>query len=101
MPGTLFSTAACITDLPTAICTVCGVPLCSMKVIFGMSAPSAGLSDRYRQNFGHNATSDASGGQFLHRYRGIGNPGRGELPAALDDPPSAHELGGGIDRFHG
>ncbi len=42
----------------------------------------------------------SGGGQFLHRDAEVGDPGGGQLLAALDDPPSAHELGGGIDRLH-
>jgi hypothetical protein len=46
--------------LPIAISTVWGVPLCSMKVIFGMSAPVACLSaviSRFRGGTPHAAKS--------------------------------------------
>src|SRR6267154_856584 len=36
IPGTKFSTAACITERPTTASTTCSVPLCSINTIFGI-----------------------------------------------------------------
>src|SRR5262245_54130323 len=42
MPGTLWASAVSMTVLPSVASTVCSVPSCSMKVIFGIAAALLG-----------------------------------------------------------
>src|SRR5262245_4913401 len=85
MPGTLWASAVSMTVLPSVASTVCSVPSCSMKVIFGIAAAACLL--------GRGSTSLVGKLIFLDRRRQRRDQGRHRDLLSLLDGELGHPPG--------